>query len=310
MRWFLALRSRRAGWLACGLSVMHVFACAADSLESAQPEMPHLEAAVTPVASDFVELLSVDWELPAGTEQYLCTRKTLREPYYAKLVQAISPPGTHHVALSISDRPDAVDGTRPCDVAELFPRGIGGGATGTKGRMLPDGVAIELGAGSQLLINTHLFNGTERPLRGHSGIEIVPVPQAAVRVFADSLVAGPTKIDVPPGRSTTVGGCTIARDATFYGIMPHMHQTGVAMKVVARSPGVADAVLYDGPFDFENQIIHPLDVKLKAGDYIELACTYENARGYALHWGESSNDEMCQVGLGRFPAGGPSVCNR
>ena len=308
MRPFLALQSRLAAWLAYGLIGAHVFACAADQPEDPQSELP-LTASITPVASDFFELLSVDWELPAGTEQYLCTRKTLTQPYFAKLVQAVSPPGTHHVALSISDTPDAPDGTRPCDVAELFPRSIGGGASGTKGRVLPDGVAMELASGSQILINTHLFNTTDQPLRGHSGIEIVTVPESAVKVLADTLVAGPTHFDVPPGRSTTVGGCTIARDATFYGIMPHMHQTGVAMKVVARSPGVADLVLYDGPFNFDNQIIHPLSVQLKAGDYIELACTYENARSHTLHWGESSNDEMCQAGLGRFPAGGPSVCN-
>lgn len=309
MRSFLALRSARAVWLALGLSGAHVLACATDEPTSSPPERA-LSVAANTVESDLLELLSVDWELPAGTEQYLCTRKTLTESYHATLVQAISPPGTHHVGLSISDKPDAPDGTRPCDVAELFPRGLGGGAAGTKGRKLPEGVAMELGAGSQLMINTHLFNATDHVLRGHSGIEIATVEASSVQVLADSFIIGPTKLDVPPGRSTSGGSCTLARDARLFGIMPHMHQTGVAMKVVAHSPGVADRVLYDGPFDFDNQTIFPLDVQLKAGDQIGVACTFENARGYALHWGESSTDEMCQAGFSRIPAGGPSVCNR
>jgi hypothetical protein len=308
MRSILALRSRsasRAVVLAGLTCSVHSLACVAETGSDPKAD----QALAAPITPSRVELLAVDWELPAGTEKYLCTRKTLTESHFANLVQAISPPGTHHVGLSINDQPDAPDGTRECDVAETFIRGLGGGATGTQARGLPDGVAVELRAGSQIMINTHLFNATELTIHGHSGIEIQPVDASTVKVLADSLVAGPTKLDVPPGRSTSIGGCTVARDARFYGIMPHMHQTGSAMKVVARSRTMGEVVLYDGPFSFDNQIIHPLDVTLRAGDYLEIACTFDNTRGETLHWGESSNDEMCQVGLGRIPAGGPSICN-
>jgi hypothetical protein len=70
-------------------------------------------------------------------------------------------------------------------------------------------------------------------------------------------------------------------------------------------------VLYDGPYSFDDQQGYPLDsLQFKAGDTVDVACTYENTTGKTLHLGLSSNDEMCQAGLGRFPAGGPSLCTK
>jgi hypothetical protein len=49
-------------------------------------------------------------------------------------------------------------------------------------------------------------------------------------------------------------------------------------------------------------------LQLKTGDTVDVVCTYDNTTGKTLHFGTSSNDEMCIAGLGRFPAGGPSNC--
>jgi hypothetical protein len=70
-------------------------------------------------------------------------------------------------------------------------------------------------------------------------------------------------------------------------------------------------MLFDGPYDFDSQLSYPIDrLALQAGDVIEVDCTYENTSERVLHWGQSSRDEMCNAGLTRVPAGGPSICNR
>jgi hypothetical protein len=131
-----------------------------------------------------------------------------------------------------------------------------------------------------------------------------------VRWLADGVAAGPLALDIPPGRSTQSGHCTVENDVTLYRVMPRMHQTGVAMKATAYSSVSGEVVIYDGPYDFDKQLAYPLDMlRVNAGDIIDIECTYENT-GATLHSGESTRDEMCFAGLGRFPAGGRSTCSK
>jgi hypothetical protein len=196
-----------------------------------------------------------------------------------------------------------------CDAATLGTQNLFGAGVGGMPRQLPEGLAMKLQAGSQLLLNLHLFNVTDQPLSGHSGSWIREIDEKDVKTLADGVVAGPVKLSVPPGRSMTTGTCTFNRDGTLFGIMPHMHQLGVAMRVVAHSPARADVVLFDGPYSFDNQVTYPIDMlKFQAGDTVDITCIYENPTDQTRHWGESTKDEMCVAGLGRFPAGGQSVC--
>ncbi|HET6336685.1 MAG TPA: hypothetical protein VFG30_25855 [Polyangiales bacterium] len=261
---------------------------------------------------DFAELLAADWELAPGTEQYVCVRKSVDTTVFIGAWRGMSPLGTHHVALTTSAEPDGEpDGVSACDVSTLGTQNIYGSGVGTREKLLPPGVAMKLEQGSQLLLNLHLFNATDKPLRGRSGAMMKPIDESDVRVVADGVVAGPTKLTVPPGRSTSRGMCTFDREATIFGIMPHMHQTGVSMQVIAHTTSKGDVVLFDGPYNFDDQVTYPIDMlQFKAGDTVEVACTYENTTGNTLHWGGSSNDEMCNAGLGRIPAGGPSICNQ
>ena len=170
---------------------------------------------------------------------------------------------------------------------------------------------MQLSAGNQVLLNLHLFNPSDQPLRGRSGVSIHAVDVSAVRELADGMIIGATQLDVPPGRSTSVGRCTLDRAGTFLSVFPHMHQTGVSIQIVAHSRDQGDVMLFDGPYDFDSQLSYPIDrLTLQAGDVIEVDCTYENTSARVLHWGQSSRDEMCNAGLTRLPAGGPSICNR
>jgi hypothetical protein len=89
-----------------------------------------------------------------------------------------------------------------------------------------------------------------------------------------------------------------------------MHQRGVHMKVVANSQAAGAVVLFDGAYEFDSQQRYPVDfLQLQAGDVVHVECTYENTTTNTLQWGQSSNDEMCFVGLTRFPAvGGGYLC--
>jgi hypothetical protein len=42
-------------------------------------------------------------------------------------------------------------------------------------------------------------------------------------------------------------------------------------------------------------------LKLKAGDTVDVECTYNNTTDRTVAFGESSLDEMCFIGLYKFP---------
>jgi hypothetical protein len=289
-----------------GLSFALLCACANDvgTPEEAASAAPALANAT------FREIAAADWELASGAEKYVCVRQVLPASIYVGAWRGITPIGTHHALLTQSVEPDGMpDGRSDCDAAEIGPQTVFGAGVGTSDRVLPPGVAGKLAQGSQILLNLHLFNASDQPLRGHSGVSVVSLDEKDVSVISDTLSAGPIKLEIPPGVSTSRGSCTFRRDATIFGVGPHMHQMGVAMQVIAHTANYGDIMLFDGPYDFEDQRGYPLDMlQFKAGDRVDVVCTYDNTTGKTLHFGTSSNQEMCIAGLGRFPAGGPSNC--
>lgn len=265
------------------------------------------------IAGEFQEVAVIDWELAGGTEKYICLREVLTETTVARAWRSLAPKGTHHSFLSLSEAPDGVpDGVSECDAATIGAQQLFLAAVSTEpDRAMPPGIGMKLPEGSQLLLNVHLFNVTDQPLRGRSGALAQLMEEKDVVAFADNLSAGPTRLEIPPGPSTQHGTCTIGRDMTIFAVGPHMHQTGVAMQVVAHTRLYGDRTLFDGPFFFDDQHGYALDLlQLSAGDTVDITCTYENPSPRTLHWGGSSNDEMCSASLIRFPAGGSSFCNK
>jgi hypothetical protein len=255
-------------------------------------------------------LMQIDWEVPAGKEVYLCGRVTVSEDLYFSATYPVNPVGTHHTAMSVLDKPNAPDGVTLCDASEVGRRSVGGSGVGTSGGKLPAGFAMKAEGGSQLILNLHLFNTSAAPLKGRSGGLVETVLSSQVTTLVDGFTAGPIKLTVPPGPSVQTGVCTVEHDYTILRILPHMHEMGRYMKVVAKRALGDEIVLYDGGYDFTHQYTYPIDppLKLATGDRIEVACTYDNTTGEELHFGESSKDEMCLAGILRFPAGGKAQC--
>lgn len=257
------------------------------------------------------DLIASAWALPAGAERYLCVRTTLEEDVYIDAFDAISPGGTHHTVLTVGP-PSGPDGARPCNSFENHHIMIFGSGVGTEAFSLPPGVAVRVEAGQQLLLNLHLFNASEDELEGVSGIRARIAARADVEHVAESVLMGPLDLDIGPGEQEVVGGCTLDDDATIFAVAPHMHQLGRHMTVHARRAS-GDALIHDGPYDFDAQEVLPVEpVELAAGDFVEVRCRYDNDTGERVRWGESSLDEMCFAGVYRYPVrddAGLFVCN-
>jgi Copper type II ascorbate-dependent monooxygenase, C-terminal domain len=255
-------------------------------------------------------LILVDWEVPPNTEVYLCGRFTVPDDVYFNENHPINPLGTHHTAIGLLEKPNRPDGVTLCDVTEVGRRSVGGSGVGTTTGRMPAGIAMRAERGAQILLNLHLFNTSDAPLRGRSGGLVSTVAASQVTDLADGVTAGPNKLNVPPGKSTQLGACTVEYDYEIFAIFPHMHEMGRYMKVVAKRAVGDTVVLHEGGYDFNHQFGYRIDppLQLAKGDRVELSCTYDNTSGEELHFGESSKDEMCIAGLARFPAAGRSTC--
>ncbi|NIR37192.1 MAG: hypothetical protein GWN73_15475, partial [Actinobacteria bacterium] len=195
-------------------------------------------------------LAAGDWTMGAGQEGYRCVRETIDEPVLVHEFYPIAPEGTHHTVVTFDTTPSTPDGVTDCTATTNGPDMIYGSGVGTEPLILPEGVAVEIPAGAQVLVNLHLFNTGTEVLTGNSGIEVVTMPEALVENRAEVVLAGPADFSIPPMTSGHVvdGGCTFSGNATVFAVMPHMHQLGTAMTVET-----GGEILYEGTYSFDDQ---------------------------------------------------------
>jgi hypothetical protein len=279
-----------------------------------EPAKPAGDAPKQADISDWRKLVDGSWELAGGEEGYRCARLTATEDLYIKEFQPIAPVGTHHTLLSLNEEPTGPDGIEECgpnDNGHVTLLGSGVGEDYSAGP-LPEGVAYKIPKGSQVNLNLHLFNLQDGALKGLSGVKIRTTTVDKVKELAQVTLAGPVQLSIPMGESTSKGTCTLMSDATIFAVSPHMHQLGTHLKAVAKPAKGEPVTLFDGAYDFNEQRQYPAEMlKLSAGDTVDVECTYKNTTDQTVMFGNSSLEEMCFVGLYRFPlAEGNLVCAR
>jgi hypothetical protein len=257
-----------------------------------------------PSADGYTTLIRGTWSLPPSTEKYVCVRLTATADTYVRSIRPVAPLGTHHTVLMLG-APDGPDGTVDCTTALTKPA-IYASGVGTETLDLPPGVAVHVRPGQQLLLNLHLFNGTDSAITGASGIEILAAEPGTVQHEAGVVLIGKAVgLTVPPNLSTQVGRCTTPANGTVFALAPHMHMLGRHMKVsYANANGSGARVLHDQPYSFDEQRFESLAPQLVtgAGGHITVECTYMNPTGQTVYFGESSNQEMCYALAFVYPA--------
>jgi len=245
-------------------------------------------------------LIDGTWSLQPGTEAYWCTLKTIQEDTYVKAFRAQAPLGTHHTLL-LRGGGGQPDGQFPCG-ATLGADMLHASGVGSDDLTFPPGVAVKIPAGTQIMLNLHLFNPGQDPLSGTSATLVQTMPAADVQQVAEMMLGGTTAIAVPPNGSQTVeANCVFPETATISTVWPHMHMYGTHMKVTYEGKA-GTQVLHDAPYSFSDQKNHPITpLTVAAGEAIRIACTYQNPTSQTITWGDSSKAEMCFAGLYLYP---------
>jgi hypothetical protein len=195
---------------------------------------------------------------------------------------------------------------------------LGGWAVGAQPHFFPEGLALSIPKGSDLVIQYH-FHPTGKPETEKSVIGIYFAKQAPARRLISiqmppvySLFAG---LSIPPGEKDYVvrDTYTLPADVDAVGVGAHAHYLGKKLKMTATLPNgeVKDLlVINDWDFAWQDRYFFKDFVALPKGTRLDAEVHWDNSASnphnpsnppIPITWGEQSKDEMGSVSLIAVP---------
>jgi Copper type II ascorbate-dependent monooxygenase, C-terminal domain len=234
-----------------------------------------------------------EFEVAPGKDRYLCFASTLQEDV---VVNAFSSQGqvfVHHLIFSRSTASDKL-GFEECDTAfrtgwqPIFITGAG-----SVKLELPADAGHKLTKGTKLVVQMHLLNTSDAPVKGKVTINMRRSTHASPRPVS-SYIFGTAAVRLPPNQMTQLkGDCTLRERVKLLAGFPHMHMLGRALRFEVGTAGNMREVFKRDPYVFDLQTIEPLELELKAGDLTRVTCDYMNTLNQEVTYGESTKNEMC-----------------
>jgi hypothetical protein len=220
-------------------------------------------------------------------ECYFTDLKTDRD-IYVNSSTGKQGPGGHHLTIYYSTNPQPV-GHHKCIDAEMAEmRQVGAASNDLKGDGvidLPPGIAIEVPAGKQLVVQTHYINATSQPREVEDEITVHLIPKEEVKRFVQSFVVVDGTFEIPPRADySRTATCTLKRDLSLIMALGHMHERGQHYKLEHLD---ANGKLLDTVLDqaWETAFTsHPptrqwspeQPYQLKAGEKLRQTCLWKN----------------------------------
>jgi hypothetical protein len=171
----------------------------------------------------------------------------------------------------------------------IFPTGAGDSEI-----RFPEGVGQVLPAGTRLLTQLHLLNSSGNPVTDSAEIHMHRSPIQNPRPMA-TYAFGNFDVSLPPLTHSKIESlCTVRETIDFVAAFPHMHLLGTSLTFeVGPSADQLTNVFERNPYDFDNQRLDLVNLKLNAGDVTRVTCSYQNTLDQTVTFGESTHNEMC-----------------
>lgn len=177
-------------------------------------------------------------------------------------------------------------------------------APGMPPRVLPEGTAKLVPAGSRLLFQIHY---TPRGIAqtDKSEIGLVFADPKSVRKQMTAFAAINMDLRIPAGAADYASSAThrFEQDTLLYSLLPHMHLRGKSFQIEAVFPDGRRETLLDVPrYEFEWQNVYVLSEPklMPEGSILRCLARYDNSAGNlsnpdptkTVTWGEQTNEEM------------------
>jgi hypothetical protein len=177
-------------------------------------------------------------------------------------------------------------------------------APGMPARVMPDGVAKRIPAGSRIVLQLHYTpRGTKQVDRSRIGL--VFADPSTVHKELMSGMALNFRFQIPPGARdyVTRADFRFSRPSMLLSLMPHMHLRGKSMRFVAEYPDGRREVILDVPryeFDWQNLYVLDRPRPMPEGTILHTEAHFDNSAENpnnpdprrAVTFGEQTRDEM------------------
>ena len=179
-----------------------------------------------------------------------------------------------------------------------------GYAPGTSPLIFPEGAAMKVPAGTQIIFEMHYTpNGTEQTDISNIGLKFVDASKVVNEVVG--LEAVNSKLHIPPGAAAhpVVSSEKFREDITLLSLTPHMHLRGKSFRYEALFPDGKSEVLLDVPkYDFNWQLRYEFSEPrlIPKGTVVTCFAEFDNSAenlnnpdpAKEVGWGQQSWDEM------------------
>jgi peroxiredoxin len=265
------------------------------------PEPAHYVAGWRIPAPDLIIPLPKTVKIPAdGTMPYqnFMIDPKLKEDVWvrASQVRPGNPSVVHHLVV-FAIPPGARGDEQRIDFLAAY-------APGMPPRVLPDGVAKIVPAGSKLMFQVH-YTPRGTPQTDRSEIGLVFADAKTIRKEMTAVAIINMKLRIPAGDPdyAAIAEHRFGQDTIVYSLLPHMHLRGKSFRFEAVFADGRSEVLLDVPrYEFEWQNVYVLAKPrlMPEGSILRCLARYDNSTGnfsnpdptITVKWGEQTKDEM------------------
>jgi tetratricopeptide (TPR) repeat protein len=185
---------------------------------------------------------------------------------------------------------------------------------GTVPYVEPEGMALRLDKGTDLILNTHL-QPSGKPEVIQPSIGLYFTAQAATKLPMLLELENDVKLDIPPGEKhfLVTDDFILPVDVDLMAIYPHAHYLGNDVQALATLPdGTNKTLIHIAHWNLNWQAVYRYaePVRLPKATKLSLRYTYDNSEGNPLNpnhpparvvGGNRSTDEMCHLWLQVLP---------
>lgn len=304
----------RQQWVLMGLFALG-WACSSDSggekNDSGIPPLAKDGSLTLPAPEDGIQIESPTFTIPTGGDSEFCYAVTLKNEAVLNVntFQSQYREGSHHFIL-FANFGDPVPGFPD---GELYSCGANGEgdinpgdgdmgdfqiayATQLNAETLkfPDGVALKLPAGTQLVLNSHYINYTDADLTGQVRVNLVGVPDEAVEQEANLYFWFNPIIWIEAGQSyTSYLDCGLPAGTNVVTLNTHTHELGVNFDVYSDIGGKRTLLHNETDWEEPGTVVYDPAYVVSEGEKFHFECSFENPNDHAVMVGTSSKDEMC-----------------
>jgi peroxiredoxin/mono/diheme cytochrome c family protein len=214
----------------------------------------------------------------------------------ASQVRPGNPSVVHHLVVFVLP-----PGSHESEVKVDF---LAGYAPGMPPRVLPEGAARLIPAGSRLMFQVH-YTPRGIPQTDRSEIGLVFADPKTIRKELTAVAAINMDLRIPPGAGNFAAEAyhRFDQDTIVYSLLPHMHLRGKSFRFEAVYPDRRREVLLEVPhyeFDWQNVYVLSQPKLMPEGSVLRCLARYDNSEDNpsnpdpkaTVTWGEQTRDEM------------------